>query len=551
MDNRVEEIQQYIGNIDFVSIDTPFTVDDELIIKGQVVVTVNDEISLSFTVTILPEYPLKRYNTETITFSNPDLITYGHVMEKGSICIHTSHCVDLQRKLLIDFNSLRRWIKEYFIEGKKDTNYEHLILQPEKFKGRHYAYFFTEVDYQFQGCEYGFFEYIPIQSGKYYDAPVHNYVVQSFFSKNNKKLVECQWSDGVKNLSHKNKNSGLFIFINNPPATHGKFAFKNWEELETYVSKPFIKFLSEGQNANRKIAGNIIPLLVGYRITETEIHWQSILMEIGKFPIATEKVNQQWQGYFLDAPINWGITKNCSYQYFFGRGRMDDKITKGKVLIIGVGAIGSMIATTLTRGGCKIIDMIDYDVKEPENVCRSEYRFNAGINNKVDELRQTLISISPFINTGTINADFFNLYAKVMLKNHEASIDFKKALLQYDVIFDCSTDNDLMFVLDELQLDNLITLSITNKARAVACATEPKSYSWMINQFEQVLENDTEDLYNPTGCWSPTFKASYNDINTLIQHAIKHINLKFSQGLPLRNFVLDAQEDFIIKLKEF
>ena len=59
-------------------------------------------------------------------------------------------------------------------------------------------------------------------------------------------------------------------------------------------------------------------------------------------------------------------------------------------------------------------------------------------------------------------------------------------------------------------------------------------------------------MYNPTGCWSPTFKASYNDINVLVQFAIKHINIRKKNGQELRNFILDTKEDdFGIILKEF
>ena len=68
-----------------------------------------------------------------------------------------------------------------------------------------------------------------------------------------------------------------------------------------------------------------------------------------------------------------------------------------------------------------------------------------------------------------------------------------------------------------------------------------------------VLEFDVDDLHNPTGCWNPTFKASYNDINTLVQFAIKHINLRFEKDKALRNFVIESDDKdcLTIKLKEF
>ena len=142
-----------------------------------------------------------------------------------------------------------------------------------------------------------------------------------------------------------------------------------------------------------KVKENPIPLLIGYKISELEIHWQVAILEIGKFPIESYKENQIWKGRFIDEDINWCITRNCSYDYYFGRGKLSSNITKSKILIIGIGAIGSIIAKTLTRSGCTRIDIVDFDIKEPENVCRSEYLFLTGLCNKVNELANELISI--------------------------------------------------------------------------------------------------------------------------------------------------------------
>ena len=101
---------------------------------------------------------------------------------------------------------------------------------------------------------------------------------------------------------------------------------------------------------------------------------------------------------------------------------------------------------------------------------------------------------------------------------------------------------------------SLINVSISNHAKQLVCATEQNRYEFVSTQFNgKVLEFDLEDLHNPTGCWSPTFKASYNDINTLVQFALKYINLKFEQERQLRNFVLETEEagGFNINLKEF
>lgn len=553
MDERLNKIQQVISDLNGVSIEIPFRTDSDFNIVGKIKVLLDDgEETLVFDVRIYPEYPLKRLETESITFLNSDLLEYGHVMGDGSICIHTSHNIDLKKKIEIDINSLKRWIVKYYLNKENDNHYEHIILQPKEFKNTHFSYLFTEVNYTFTRNQFGFFEYSVIKDGLYFDKTINNNIVQNFKDPFSRIITECKWSNFIKHLG--NKNIGLFVFLDTPPTTGKKFAISNWKNLESLITQDFLKFLYNVQKNNQKIKGNPIPLLVGYMISEVEIHWQAAILEIGKFPIESFKENQVWKGSFIDESIRWCITRNCSYNYFFGRGKLADNITQSKILIIGVGAIGSIVAATLTRCGCTSISIVDFDIKEPENVCRSQYSFLTGLCNKVDDLSNELFRISPFVEIGILDSSMLHFYSKVLQGIDTGKCKLEESLTNYDLIIDCSTDNDLMYVLNQLDLKRLLTMSITNNAKELVCSVEPKSYDWVMHQFENVLENDLEDIHNPTGCWSPTFKASYNDINTLVQFAIKHLNLKFSDGgKVLRNFVLKTEDEngFNIKLHEF
>ena len=553
MDKRLNIIQQIFSELNGISIEIPFSSDSDFNIVGRIKVLIESTNDyLFFDVKVYPEYPLKRMDTESITFSNTDYLEYGHVMGDGSICRHTSHSIDLKKKINIDINSLKRWIWKYYLNKDNDNHYEHLILQPKEFKENHFSFLFTEVDYVFNKDQFGFFEYSQINNGLYYEKVIFNHVIKEFRDFSSKKIAECKWSSSVKRLPH--KNIGIYVFLDNPPAKMGKFLINNWADLETLVSTDVFTFLYHVQKNNLKLKGSAIPFLIGYKISDKEIHWQVAILEIGKFPIESYKEDRRWKGGFIEEEITWGITKNCSYDYFFGRGKLSEKITKSKILIIGIGAIGSIIATTLARCGCTSIDVVDHDIKEPENVCRSEYSFLTGICNKPNDLANELFSISPFIEVGIINVPMFHVDTKVSQGLINSTNELQTRLLHYDIVIDCTTDNDLLYILSKLEMNRYITLSITNNAKELVCSVEPNSYNWVMNQYENVLENELEDLHNPTGCWSPTFKASYNDINTLVQFAIKHINLKMSDDSKnLRNFVLKTNENdiFSIKLDEF
>jgi hypothetical protein len=553
MDARLNKIQQIISVLNGISIETPFSTDSDFTIVGKIKVSIDEsDEALIFDLKIYPEYPFKRLDTESITFFNTDLLEYGHVMGNGSICIHTSHNIDLKKKIEIDINSLKRWIVKYYLNKENDDHYEHIILQPKEFNNIHFSYLFTEVDYSFNKNQFGFFEYSKMNDGLYLDKTISNNIVQNFKDPFSRIIAECNWSSHIKQLG--NKNTGLYVFLDKAPTTKKKFIISNWGDLKGLVREGFLKFLDTVQKSNQKIKGNPIPLLVGYKISELEIHWQVAILEIGKFPIESYKESQIWKGRFIDESIIWSITRNCSYDYFFGRGKLADQITKSKILIIGVGAIGSIVATTLTRCGCMSIDIVDFDIKEPENVCRSEYSFLTGLSNKVDDLSNELSRISPFVEVGILDSRELHFYSKILQNVNSTKNKLEEPLARYDLIIDCSTDNDLLYILNQVNLKRFITLSVTNNAKDLVCSVEPKSYDWVMNQFENVLENDLEDIHNPTGCWSPTFKASYNDINTLVQFAIKHLNLIISdESKALRNFVLKTEDEngFNIKLNEF
>jgi molybdopterin/thiamine biosynthesis adenylyltransferase len=551
---RINSINQCLDKLSFATITAPFE-EDQLNLKGQIQVNFNElDNPLSFEVIINPQYPFKYHNEETIKFINKDLLEYKHVMGNGMICIHTSHNIDLKEKLIIDFHSLKNWIIKYYINKEKNIHYEHIIAPQHTFKDSLFSFTFTEVDYEFKQHKYGFVNLRFLNDGLAIGQKVTNFLTHSFTDLSGKELTLCKWSSFYHNLP--NKYHGIYVFVEHPPAIYDRFIFQDWESFIGIFKQDFLEFLHNCEKSYKKNKrhGQPIPLYIGYKISDTEIHWQIALLEIGKFPIKGVKKNQKWSTKLVNRKITWGISRNSSYRYFFGRGAFSEKLTTKKILILGTGAIGSMIARTLTKSGCTKIDLCDYDVKEPENICRAEFRFINGLADKVEELKRILFDISPFVEVGSVNQPYFEILSKVEFNKVESKKELEAFLSSYDLIFDCSTDNDLMYVLNQLELKcDLINISITNKAQQLVCAFSPNIYDFVTTQFSELLNQDTEDLYNPTGCWSPTFRASYNDINLLVQYALNHLNRVYRDNLPKNNFIIETgtEQEYKLELKQF
>ncbi len=88
MSDRISQINSTIESIPDVKLIKPFE-QDKFDIEGCISVFVEGlEQPLDFNVSISPQYPFKSHDTETIKFSNDDLLEYKHIMGNGSICIH-------------------------------------------------------------------------------------------------------------------------------------------------------------------------------------------------------------------------------------------------------------------------------------------------------------------------------------------------------------------------------------------------------------------------------------------------------------------------------
>lgn len=552
---RKDRIVSFIERISFVEIIEGFE-QEGFELRGKIALKHLDlNEPLHFKVIIQDQYPFRIRDFESIKFLNKELIPYNHVMPNGQVCIHTSHSTNLKNKIFMDFNSLRNWVSRYMVNKEEDNHYEHIVVPEFEINNGYFSYLFSEVNNQiFVPGDYGYAVSSELLVGSRNGKLVTNNILQEFFLERGEH-VSVKWGWHYKNLK---TTDGVFYFSETPPAIHGRIAFDDWSQIDTIVSSDFLNFLHSFERDNvKKYKGSYLPVFIGYKLPNHEIHWETIMLKIGSFPIKGEPVfkdgrkTRKWKSVSIPQSLNWAITRNASPKYFYGRGTLSEEIVSSKVLMIGIGAIGSIVSKTLVRGGVGEIDLVDYDIKYPENICRSEYLFSQGICDKADELTKILYEISPHVSIHKLNNAYFDQVSKVLHNDRESKRKFEGFLNEYDMIIDCSTDDDLMFLLNSLELScKLINISITNHSKDLVCAFYPNIYNFVRTQFDSILDNDTEDLYNPTGCWSPTFKAGYNDINSLVQYAVRQIDVMAKNGRS-DNFVLSTSVDsgnFEIKL---
>lgn len=159
----------------------------------------------------------------------------------------------------------------------------------------------------------------------------------------------------------------------------------------------------------------------------------------------------------------------------------------------------------------------------------------------------SLISISPFVEITKFN------YAVVPLNTDELKKVYLEVFDKYDYIFNCTASNDVNIIIDSLPIKSqLITISISNHAKDLVCVIGNENVFEKNAKIYNEIKQDLKDMFNPQGCWNPTFKASFHNINALLNYALSNINYKLEKSLALKTFILQVKEEenYTIKLKD-
>lgn len=546
-----DKIKELIETVDRVSLIDAFVADKNGTLSGKIKVKSGGNVhDTEWSVKISPTYPFRLMDMEPIHFINSALIDYSHIMENGSLCMHPAEYENPEEQFVHDLGQLIEWIDEYYIKEKKDEHYEHLVVNHNLIRDQYFTYCFAETQEEFENEDYGFVSYANIAQGIKNKKKILNFVVQKFTSTKQVRKIEnpCRISRAYLNLE---SNYGIYCLLKEAPSVHNKFIIKDFDSLKDLFSQSQKDFIHTFEKQYRNKI-QYFPLFCGYKLPDGCIHWQAMVLHMDDLPIEPFHVgtgrNRVWHTDFKSGKIPWCQTEDISYKYFFGRGAMPQELADKKILIMGVGAIGSTIAESLTRCGAKRITVYDIDDKEPGNVCRSAYPFYSGITEKTQDIIDVLQRISPHVECDSLRSLLnVDVFVKLIAAEDKDMQPIAELFNVYDVIFDCTTDNQLMRVIDNSGITaQVINLSITNYAQDLVCAFSP-NITETVRLIYKVLNRDTEsDLYNPTGCWTPTFKASFNDIACKVQFALKHIIRMLSEQESRGNFYVTEDETNLI-----
>ncbi len=544
MDSLEERITELLQTFEEIEILESFIKSDFYFYTGKIRIKYLD-ITLDFDVNIPYNYPLTLPNADNISiiFKNTDLIGISHINNDGSVCFHPDKDDNFECKFKSEISGLKKWIKDYYLLNKEDDNYTYLIHNTSGEKQSNLI--FSNNEKKFKKDDFGVFAYSCFSNNQ-----LHNVyddkktdTLQTFYRIGFDKENEDKWSSNFSSLLKKNPNKGLWVYIESEPLIEDgirRKGIKTWSQLQNYLPKEFIKYLYDNFKKLNKFFffENELFISIGYKIPNKdsyEIHWDLIKIPKKALPIDSvfvpvnerDESNQKYIGVCNDTLISWGMTTNANYDRFFGRGKLTSKLTNSRILLIGCGAMGSSLAETLVRGGCKSIFIEDFDSVQTGNICRAKYDLQDVDLRKVLALKNKLQNISPYINITSIPVKA-NVFSEMEKQFNQT----------FDYIFDCSTDTEITYLLDNINFKGKIfSLSITNKAKNLVCVSGENITKHTKNLYD-FTGNESPSYYEGAGCGYPTFEANFNEINTLLNIAIDNINSQINNDVILDNFII-------------
>lgn len=541
------EILQILSHLPFQVEGSSFEMEGEMLCFLLTFNTGNE--TTHFKVKMTPWYPFHFMGQEGISFFNEDLKEFAHIMEHGNLCIHSLTNQDPKSKFREDVTQLYDWIVKYLIHGAKDSHYEDIVVN-DSLIGECYMCYAVPLSERPNLCnDYGVACIKNLSPSILHETKCLNHLVYCFHNIYPKADADNFWLSSVYKTYDHNDSIAPFVLLKDHPSRYGKFAIKDIGTLSSFMTQAQLQFISHMLNDETAKDKQFMPIFIGFPTVNNQIGWLTLMINLDNIPWhgEAERINGVKTGKWLSVPNKnaeavYAKTEIITPELYYGRGMFPESFTLSKILILGVGAIGSILAKTLVKCGCRNISLYDFDTKSYGNCCRSEYDFYRGNGDKQNELCLQLTASDPFVEI-TLLPHNFDLAVKAAFNNGDHEM-LNNRFNEYDYIFDCTTDDDLTYILDQLQVKSqVVNLSISNHAKQLVCGFSPKISDFLKLAFSKLVKADEHDLYNPTGCWNPTFKASYNDINLMLQYALKRIVRMVTAQEIKHNFILSDSDE--------
>lgn len=381
---------------------------------------------------------------------------------------------------------------------------------------------------------------------------METYFVKKFNDCGGDLVFEIAWGKRIHEIINACENQiGGWILLEKPvvinswqsPNTYGQLK----EAFKTQGSS-FREFFSHLSGRLRDQKQHL--LLIGYPASlilgqePDSIIWQTIRLPIlssgNRVPPGFRNNEIGWLQQDLtcrlsgNTKIEWMRSENWNSTNILTRGKVNQSLCRMRVLIIGAGSLGSIIAEMLIRSGVISLTIIDNDIFKIGNMSRHILDIESVGFNKADEVAKKLNRLSPHARVNAINGKF--------------NTSFIEKTLNYDAIFDCSGENDVLEILSEMCTSQwLCSASFSFEVKNILVYVGRLKH-FSLNEYSKQFSNVMKNVFlefdfnkmpwEGIGCWSPVFPATYGDVSLAASTIVSTFDQRVKENVTSGEYVL-------------
>jgi hypothetical protein len=381
-------------------------------------------------------------------------------------------------------------------------------------------------------CRFGLADFAQINA--------NTLAVVSFYTLHRKMVKAVKWGKTITEAFNASRKLGAWILLNEVPVISPWQAPVNWSELKQACRSQHIDILEAIKEVSTQLRDGMPHIvLLGYPIPKMvkeanyQVYWQAFKLPVlsrGSKTANGFRTNETgyWQrdkiNFFTDrTSIEWADTENWNKSEFNSRGQLDTIVGLKSTLLIGAGAVGSVLSEMLVRAGLEKLGIMDTDFVKMANLVRHTLNMSNLNNPKAPALSNHLNMVSPHACIKSYSEIFPPITPETI-----------KAIQQYEVILETTGSDIVLSNLDNYQWENkkiFISVSLGLGGKRIFI------FSMYGKQFlhekfvsgvhfwlqQEIGEYDDELPRDGVGCWHPAFPARIDDVWLHSSAAIKVI----------------------------
>jgi hypothetical protein len=271
------------------------------------------------------------------------------------------------------------------------------------------------------------------------------------------------------------------------------------------------------------------------------MHWQALLLPVlswGKKTANGFRTNEL--GYSRrdhievltnTATVEWIQSENWHQDEISTRGRVAENLAGRRILLIGAGALGSVVGELLVRSGCREITVTDADRLTAGNLVRHTLSLNEVGMSKAKGMAHRLEQASPHASVICLSDGF-----------PPTSTESLSVVNRAEIVIDCTASDDVLRQLEDFPWPSekvFVSISLGFRSQRVfffvanATSFPHAAYNDAIRPWlEREKSEYTSDDFprEGVGCWHPVFPARIDDVWMMGSAAVKLLEEAVTRG---------------------